>query len=620
VSGTEWAGPYCSAQAAGGAALAWDPLPGGRPPGGAVRFVVRWRVTGFAHPRKRTFTDSVAAADWARRVAAARLLGAPRDDRGWPLSEPATSTVSDGGGTTAGRAPDPSRLLADDVTAVTPGAGEPPTGDGRHRTTGEHSGGQAADLRRRSIGGSSGIDIPAGTPTVCIPSLHMHSRMEPGAEPDPDIAGYVEKLVVAHRPYWEQTNQDRWWIDQLRFVQAALRYPPGDPRIARHGVAAGDSIHFRLLGHADLDAALNLRRTTNLRNAHQNRQRREAYERKLAEYEAKLVAWEARSGTGPRGRKPVRPAEPTVAPETSDGQVLISANTENRFKTALSFVFDRAFDAGMFPPGPNPYRQWAPRGSGGRHAGRRSPFRRPERHTAATRDYPGLGFWVDLGDALAARGRRVADGLRTSERYRILPLVAVLLAPRPGELVRLRLDHFLPDLGTVLIENEDGHLKAREVGETRTAPLSGLVAALVDQHAAAGLAGPDGTLVLSPEGRELDLGNFYDKRFRPAIADLCGEGRPWPIYPALTSATFYDTRKAGITTWIVQGADTYEASTWSGDTEEELLRSYRGVHQGRGRRAVWRDIDTAVERALLEDPPRGDGRLATHVRVWLGLD
>ncbi|MGY1659629.1 hypothetical protein ACI78Q_00205 [Geodermatophilus sp. SYSU D00705] len=446
----------------------------------------------------------------------------------------------------------------------------------------------------------------------------MPSRMEPGAELGPDIASYIDdELIVVNLPYWEQTNQDRWWIDQLRFVQAVFRYRDGDPRIARFGVAAGDSIHFRLLGHADLNTALQIRRTTNLRNAHQNRQRREAYERKLAEYEAKLAAWQARSA--PRGRKPVRPSEPKRAPETSDGQVLIGENTENRFRMALSFVFDRAFDAGLFPPGPNPYRMWNPRGSGGRHAARRSPFRKPTRHTAGERDYPGLGFWIDLGDDFARRGRRVAEGVHSGERYRILPLVDVQVAPRPGELIRLRDQHFRPDLGNVLIENEDGHLKAREVGATRTAPLSALVAALVEQHVAAGLAGPDGTLFLSPEGMELDSTNFYEHYLRPGIADLCGKGKLWPEFPALARATFYDLRKAGITTWVVHGADTYEASTWSGDTEHELLRSYRGVHQGRGRRAVWKDIDHTVEQALLEAPPRGNGRLARHIRSWLGL-
>jgi hypothetical protein len=196
----------------------------------------------------------------------------------------------------------------------------------------------------------------------------------------------------------------------------------------------------------------------------------------------------------------------------------------------------------------------------------------------------------------------------------------VQLAPRPGELIRLRHEHFHPDLGTVLIENEDGHLKAREEGATRTPPLSRLVATLVDQHVAAGLAGPDGTLFLSPEGKELDAANFYEDFLRPAIADLCGEDKPWPEYPALTRASFYDTRKAGITTWVVWGADTFEASTWSGDTEHELLRSYRGVHQGHGRRAIWKDIDHMVEQALLKEPPRGNGRLAQHIRTWLGLD
>jgi hypothetical protein len=74
MSAVHWAGPYCFAQTATGAKLDWDPLADRRPPRGAAKFVVRWRVTGFDNPRKRTFADSAAAEDWARRIEAARML------------------------------------------------------------------------------------------------------------------------------------------------------------------------------------------------------------------------------------------------------------------------------------------------------------------------------------------------------------------------------------------------------------------------------------------------------------------------------------------------------------------------------------------------------------------
>jgi len=231
----------------------------------------------------------------------------------------------------------------------------------------------------------------------------------------------------------------------------------------------------------------------------------------------------------------------------------------------------------------------------------------------------------DLGDVLASKGDIVtpaasaADAaVRTGERYRILPLVVVQLAPRPGEARRLRDEHFHPDQGRVVIEPEQGgHLKQREPGELRYPPLGALVAGLVRQHVAGGLAGPDGTLFLSPNGFELDLTNFYDDFLRPAIALLCGPEGPWPVYPSLQNATLYDTRKAGITLWVAYGADTLEAANWSGHTEHELLRSYRGVIAGRGRRANWAGIDATVEQALRDDPPRGDGLLARYVRDWL---
>jgi hypothetical protein len=301
--------------------------------------------------------------------------------------------------------------------------------------------------------------------------------------------------------------------------------------------------------------------------------------------------------------------------------VLVSTHAEKAFRTALSFVFDRAFEAGVFPPGPNPYRQWNPRGSGGRHAARRSPFRKVEKHTADARDYPGLGFWVDLGDVLAERGELIAEGLHAGERYRALPLAWAQLAPRPGEGRRLRAEHLHADTGTALITPKPGgHLKGRQPDEIRKPPLSRLVAALLADHVAAGLAGTDGTLFLSPEGAPLDLSNFYKDYLRPAIETLCGDDGPWPRYPALAQAEFYDVRKAGITTWVTYGADTYEAARWSGHTEYELLTSYRGVIDGIGRRATWKGIDAMVEQALLDHPPRGNGRLAHHLREWLGLD
>lgn len=132
--------------------------------------------------------------------------------------------------------------------------------------------------------------------------------------------------------------------------QSRLPLPADDERLGHHGLTAGDSKHFSLLGQRDFNHALRLRRGINLRVAHQNRQRQQKYDRLHAEYEAKMAVWDA--GSGPRGRKPVPPAPPKVETATSEEQVLISAATEKAFRTTLSFVFDRAFDAGLFPPGP----------------------------------------------------------------------------------------------------------------------------------------------------------------------------------------------------------------------------------------------------------------------------
>src|SRR3954452_21463242 len=89
-----WAGPYCAALSPTGARLAWDPLTDRRPPRQAVKFVVRWRVQGFPHPRKATFTEPLAAATWARRSEAARLLGLPCDSSGRPVHAAPAATAA----------------------------------------------------------------------------------------------------------------------------------------------------------------------------------------------------------------------------------------------------------------------------------------------------------------------------------------------------------------------------------------------------------------------------------------------------------------------------------------------------------------------------------------------
>ena len=633
-----WAGPYCAALAADGTKLTWDPLGRRRPPAGAARFVVRWRAPGFAHPRKRTFAAAAPAEAWARQIQVARVLHAACDAAGWPVlptpppAPPSTTPPPGAGGTdgvdaarsvnAAGDAE--TRSATDRALAHPPNVGYPNPFDGGYQNPFDAPGAEGVGWPRvegRRTRGAHHQGEPAPMTPPMPPDAGDHEATGPNTL-GPAIEEFIDHLLRTYLPTWEAQSPTgrsaRWWVSQLTMLKTLLRYPDGDSRISRYGVRAGDGIHFSLLNHDDLDHAVIVRRTTNLRVMHQNEQRRARYERVQAAYETKLAAWE--QGTGPRGRKPVPPQPPKQRPVFSpDGKSLVSPHAEKALRTAMSFVFDRAFDRGMFPPGPNTYRTWNPRGTGGRQATRRPPFRPVPKVTAEARSYPGLGFWVDLGDALAARGQRISPGLRAGERYRVLPLTWVQLAPRPGEGCRLR-DNRLLDDGTALIAPEHGgHLKARPVGEVRKAPLSRLLRALLDEHVAAGLAGPDGTLFLSPRGAALDPTNFYEDYLRPALRDLCGDGGPWDTYPALTSADFYDLRKAGITTWIAYGADSQVAATWSGHTEYELLTSYRGVIDGHGRRRLWAGIDAMVEQALTDHPPRGDGALARRIRQWLDL-
>lgn len=639
MSSAHWTGPYCAAHGPDGTTLAWNPLTDRRPPRQATRFVVRWRVDALPNPRKRTFRDAVTAETWARHIEAARILRLPCDHRGWPIEYDVSAPLDRD--SHSGSVPSPEQTViplhgptshpfgedgpppfsgcATDVASVT--LDGYPIRAAEPRRAPMHQPATLTSLYAAPVSDRSDTEVVLGETVATRVEVSQDNAVAlPSATGfGVDVATYIDELISLYRPVWEQQGHDglgvRWWIGQLEFIRAVLRYAAGDRELDHPGIEVGDSVHLSLIGERHLNRALQLRRTVNLRVLHQNAQRQGKYDRALATYETKIAAREAR--TGYRGRKPAPPALPKQEVAVAeDGRVLVSTHAEKAFRTSMSFVFDRAFEAGLFPPGPNPYRRWNPRGSGGRHAAHRSPFRSVRKATADSRSFPGLGFWVDVGDALAGRGEGITSGLNSGERYRVLPLAWVQIAPRPGEGRRIRADH-LRDTTVLIAPEADGHLKLRAPGESRTVPLSRLVSSLLAEHAAAGLAGPDGVLFLSPHGQPLDPTNFYEDFLRPAISAIAGPEKLWAEYPALRAADFYDLRKAGITHWVTGGADTYEAGRWSGHTEHELLTSYRGVIDGIGRRAQWTDIDTMVEQALLADPPRGNGALATRLREWL---
>ena len=252
------------------------------------------------------------------------------------------------------------------------------------------------------------------------------------------VASAVDAQMDQYAAAWREVGQYDWWETQLRTVKSCFAYPDHDPQLTSHQVAAGSSIHLALLTHDDYAAALQTRRTNNNGAVHRNQQRRDKHARLMASYETKSAAWQARSGH--RGRKPVPPGPPAFEREVADtaDQTVVAVRTENAFRTAMSFVFDRAFTAGWMPPGPNGYRMWNPAGQGGRGRGGRSPFRRPEKAVVADRVYPTGGFFADLGDTLAGLGAAVGDGRHTGERYRAMPLTCWQLAPRPGEIEAAR--------------------------------------------------------------------------------------------------------------------------------------------------------------------------------------
>jgi hypothetical protein len=216
VSAARWSGPYCSAQTATGGTLDWNPLADRRALRGAVKFVVRWRVTGFPNPRKRTFPDAVGTEDWARRIEATRVLRSGCDTRGWPVDHvpPAGGHPADGG------AP---------VPAV-------PSSAPQNRPGTTAVGPAAATEGRSDAAPTDGASTPAVTAAATEAGRLTPGDMPdlPGAERGPlgrDVAGYIDELIELYRPSWEQQGDEGrgvgWWTGQLEFVKAVLRYDDG---------------------------------------------------------------------------------------------------------------------------------------------------------------------------------------------------------------------------------------------------------------------------------------------------------------------------------------------------------------------------------------------------------
>jgi hypothetical protein len=589
-----WSGPWCHVEHIDGRRIAFDPLPVSARqipsdlPIAAVRaLVVRWRVSCFAHPRKRTFKGPSAGLEaqaFARTVAAAVLTGSACNQQGWPTHDQVLM---------------PAPLAARSDAAALPAA-EAVSAVG------------AAPLSAERVAAPMGASHVAASPSA---GGHSSGSVNVGAT----VGSWIEQLKMLHGAKWQEAGDYPWWCGQLDTVAACYLYAEGDGRLTPEGPFAGDSILFAHLTGSDFEAALSMRRCTDLAAMHRNEQRRGKYERALAVFAEKSAAFAA--GSGPRGRKPVEPTAPKFEPEYSDDprRPVISANTEVKFRTAQSFAFDRAFDQGLFPPGPNAWRLWNPRGQGGR-ASQTSPFRKVSAAVVTARTLPPVGFMVDLGDVMASLGARLGDGRHTGERYRVLPFAAWATLARPGEIQGMQ-GHAINDAGAEAylthLAEQGAHLKNRPANATRPMPLARLTLALLRRHTESGLGMPDGRVFASPEGYALDTSNFVEHFLGPAFHALTQSGSGvWPEY-AKVPLDMKMMRKAGITALIEYGLDSRRLAELSGHDEFTQNRSYRGVIDVAAGRRAWHGFDAMIEVALRDTPPRGDGVLATQLRDWV---
>jgi hypothetical protein len=177
------------------------------------------------------------------------------DERGWPAAPDETPTATPDDAMTTS-----TPTAVPDTTAITAPGG---------------SAGTAPEPAAPATG------LPSPALALALPAVHGFTATT-GAALLPDgtdllgrtIDDYIDKLIELYRPVWEQQGDEgrgvRWWVGQLQFVKAVLRYDDGDERIGYCGIAAGDSLHFAQLGQRDFNRALRLRRAVNLRVAHQN--------------------------------------------------------------------------------------------------------------------------------------------------------------------------------------------------------------------------------------------------------------------------------------------------------------------------------------------------------------
>ena len=136
----------------------------------------------------------------------------------------------------------------------------------------------------------------------------------------------------------------------------------------------------------------------------------------------------------------------------------------------------------------------------------------------------------------------------SGERYRLLPLIAtsLMFRPRGG-----RPEYF--NEGCYEVTPLPGErLKHRQVGGTRSVEAARLVGRLNAAHVQAGYGSSDGGLFPGPAGGTLNVSNFTDDFFKPALLELLSFGGLWEDFGHLLehNDVWYLMRKSGESIWL----------------------------------------------------------------------
>lgn len=535
-----------------------------------AKVVVRWRVPGRAHPRRRTFAP-------ADRPAATALVQA--------------LTVAHA---------DPQRWQPDDDGTPVPAPEPAPTPATAPAPTTRPSPVQPIVLGSRLVASPANPVLRA----VGDGQLALGST----------VSEVIDRIIDKRQPGWG-AHQDTNIRNAFEFVRQVLVYaePNEDdgPEIAAwkrarldlDGVEEGASLHVALILTPDLEDALAARRTTDRRTDLLNLQARVRWEKQWARYTDALAARAA--GTRRGGRMP---AEPPTTLELRSPKP-ISAATEKLFMQLVRAVLDYAERNGLLA-GPNPWAAFAADGSSRR---RPRPLKVHQRHV------PTMGAVVQIADAVARLGRTdPRTGRPVGDRFRAAVLVGAAGLARPSEVWGLLPEAYVPGPNPYLVisrsagpanaaSTEDGSswevrdgLKGRDPGEERRVDLPQEVADAIEAHLAAGYASEE-YLFTGPEGGPVRWSAYTDTYWKPAVAAVLGQSRE----PLLRDMPFRWLRKAGITWRLRAGMDPTTVAELAGHDPAVLWAHYAGVirhstgHSPHARRQ-WNGVEAAWAWAVTE--------------------